>query len=757
MKQIFLTFFVLLLSAISCQKFDDSLIWDKLNDHETRISELEKLCKKMNEEVVSLQTIVTALQNNDYVTGVQTIKEGESVIGYTISFTKSVPITIYHGKDGKDGKDGITPIIGVKQDNDGIYYWTLNGNWLLDNDGNKLRAQGKDGIDGTPGNDGIDGVNGVDGINGVTPKLKIEEGFWYISYDDGESWTIVGQAQGDKGETGPAGDSFFEDVNQDSENVYFTLKDGTVLTVPLASCDLLSLLKSISYIPAYSDGKATVLFVKKEDSYVEMTFEVSPKNVVEAIAENWDNILSLKAVNTITRSIDFIELPILSCEANSKNGTINIKASCSTLSDAFFDGTQSVSVRLSIADKTNEIISSYIALVPERTAKTTEYFVETTYRISESNKNVLVYNYRSIAGENNPVVCVDYGDGTYGTEYWHSYKSAGEYKVIFYCEQPITEIAKFSFQGIPSLRGIVIPATVKTIGECAFFSGTSKPINEFLENVTFEADSQLTTLKFGAFACLPNLYEIKLPSSLENIEEKVFMHCPSLARVYATGKYHSISTSAGGYVYYEAEGRLEPIVIFPANTGCEDYVMMSMPVKFLSGAITNHKTLKSMYFMGGITEIDSSNFLECNLLQKVDLDKTTKIGDDVFVNCPSLLFLDMPKVSEIGVNSICNNESLESIVFSDENLKTINSVGNNNDNLREVSIPLGVTSISNSFNGSSALETIYIYSPEPPVLSESFSSVTSETKVYVPEDALEKYMNDESWKALRDNIISSSF
>jgi hypothetical protein len=112
--------------------FDDSSIWEKLDeygetlkDHEQRISELEELCKQMNTNISSLQAIVAALQNNDYVTAVVPVVKDGATIGYTITFSKSQPITIYHGQDGKDGadgKDGYTPQIGVKQDTDGIYY-----------------------------------------------------------------------------------------------------------------------------------------------------------------------------------------------------------------------------------------------------------------------------------------------------------------------------------------------------------------------------------------------------------------------------------------------------------------------------------------------------------------------------------------------------------------------------------------------------------------------------------------------------------
>ena len=254
MKRFFLlVVFATTLALTSCQ-FDDSEIWLKLDDHESRITNLEELCKQMNTNISSLQTIVTALQNNDYVTGVTPITKNGEVIGYTITFTKSQPITIYHGEDGKngangkDGKDGYTPQIGVKQDSDGIYYWTLDGEWLYDVNGNKIRAigadgeNGEDGQDGTNGTDGKDGADGQDGKDGITPQLKIENDYWYVSYDNGKTWTKLGKATGEdgvdgsngaNGKDGVDGDSFFQNVNTaNAEYVIFTLADGTQIKLP---------------------------------------------------------------------------------------------------------------------------------------------------------------------------------------------------------------------------------------------------------------------------------------------------------------------------------------------------------------------------------------------------------------------------------------------------------------------------------------------------------------------------------------------
>ena len=200
MKKIFL-YIAITLGLLSCNH-KDSLWQEVVEDLDERVETLEMLCAEMNTNITSLQTIVDVLQSNDFITSIVEIKKDGEVIGYTITFGKYDPITIYHGQDGKDGqngqngadgKDGSTPVIGVAQDTDGVYYWTLNGEWLLDDNGNKLPVSGKDGQDG------------ADGKDGITPLLKIENGYWYISYDNGATWTESGKATGDNGQDGQNG------------------------------------------------------------------------------------------------------------------------------------------------------------------------------------------------------------------------------------------------------------------------------------------------------------------------------------------------------------------------------------------------------------------------------------------------------------------------------------------------------------------------------------------------------------------------
>lgn len=239
-----LTFTALLaVVAFTSCKYDDDDIWNSVHGLENRVTKLEELCKQMNTNISSLQTIVTALQNNDYVTGITPVMQGGKEVGYTITFSKSNPITIYHGKDGQngedgtDGKDGVTPTIGVKQDTDGIYYWTLDGDWLTDEHGDKIKAEGKDGADGSDGEDGSDGTDGTNGKDGITPQFKIENDYWFISYDNGDTWTQLGKATGEDGkdgEDGISGDSMFTgiDYKTSTDYVIFTLADGTQIKLP---------------------------------------------------------------------------------------------------------------------------------------------------------------------------------------------------------------------------------------------------------------------------------------------------------------------------------------------------------------------------------------------------------------------------------------------------------------------------------------------------------------------------------------------
>ena len=240
---------VFLAGALLLASCNNKEILSRLDQHDKEIAALQSDVAKLktavdqiNSNISALSTLVYAINDYDYVTSITSVKNNDGVvIGYTIKFTKSDPVTIYHGEKGEKGDPGdpgapgnpgdpgdpgdpgtpgATPTIGVVYGN-GVYYWTVNGELLRDAEGNPVIASGAKGDPGTPGNDGI------------TPQLDIQEGYWVISYDNGETWQQVAPAYAESqgGSNCNCPDPVFSGVKETKSAIVFTLADGTKLSI----------------------------------------------------------------------------------------------------------------------------------------------------------------------------------------------------------------------------------------------------------------------------------------------------------------------------------------------------------------------------------------------------------------------------------------------------------------------------------------------------------------------------------------------
>lgn len=192
--------------------YDDSDLQTRMDQAEADIAELQQLVKDINTNISSLVTVVDALKNSDQITSMTPLSDGS---GYTITFSKSGTITIYNGKNGVDGTngtngangengaDGHTPVISVKLDQDGQYYWTVDGEYLTDAEGKKIPAT----------------------AHIATPQIRINEGNFEISYNEGLTWEIIGNA-------GASDDVVFKQVIDGPASVLFVLSDGTQIEIP---------------------------------------------------------------------------------------------------------------------------------------------------------------------------------------------------------------------------------------------------------------------------------------------------------------------------------------------------------------------------------------------------------------------------------------------------------------------------------------------------------------------------------------------
>lgn len=190
-------------------EYANSRFEERIADVDSLVSWLESYCREMNGQVVALHDIVNAIAENDYVISVMPITENGVEVGKVINFKKSGAIAVHYGKDGQNGNQGHTPQLGIRQDDDGLFYWTLDGEWLLGSEGEKLSPVGRDGAD-------------------CTPKFKIVEEQWYISYDQGVTWFLVGNSAG---AAGANGDAVFKSVREVDGSLIIITADGTELHV----------------------------------------------------------------------------------------------------------------------------------------------------------------------------------------------------------------------------------------------------------------------------------------------------------------------------------------------------------------------------------------------------------------------------------------------------------------------------------------------------------------------------------------------
>ena len=587
MKKILLSVVLATTLALTSCQFDDSDIWGKLDeygqsikDHEQRILALEELCKQMNTNIKALQALVDALEKRDYVTNVSEVRSNGEIIGYTISFAYSDTITIYHGKDGKDGvnggdgKDGYTPQIGVMKDTDGIYYWTLNGEWLLDAKGNKIKAVGTDGTNGSDGKDGQGGTDGKDGADGVTPQLKIENDYWYVSYDNGATWVQLGKATGEDGKDGQDGndgadgsdgadgedgDSIFKSVTQDDEYVYFNLADGTMITLPKHDKENIQ----------FEDLQVKAICCKNWDTNNDGELSYAEAAAVTTIGTKFKGNTNIIAFTELKYFTGITEIP-----ANAFNGCtalwkIKIPEQISSIDTYAFKGTKNLT-NITIPNQMTSIgeyafSNCFITniFIPDNIISIEERAFESCTLLT----SVIIGNGVTSIGESAFYGCSSLKSVTFG-------KSIISFKAncFYLCKIDTIKISDIntwcqnSFNGAsshPSQLGsnlyingelatnLVIPQSVSSIAPFAFYNCDN------IENVTISEG--VVTIGTSAFEECSNLVTVNIPNSVFTIAKAAFydrgaqlknIYCKATIPPTIFYYYEAKSSSSSDYVLY---------------------------------------------------------------------------------------------------------------------------------------------------------------------------------------------------------------
>ena len=649
---------VLLLLGCS-DKYDDSALRNDLNDLENRVAKLEDLCKQMNTNISSLQTIVTALQNNVYVTGTTPLMKDGKEIGYTITFSKGNPITIYHGKDGQDGEDGTTPTIGVKKDTDGVYYWTLNGEFIVV-DGGKIQAEGKD------------------GTNGTTPQFKIENDYWFVSYNNGANWTQLGKATG---EDGIGGDSMFSGVDYETSTDYviFTLSNGTQIKLPTWSafealqrlCNEtntnLSALQTIVTALQNNDYITSVDPLTENGKVVGYTIKFAKSNPI-VIYNGKDGADGNTPVISVKKDTDGIYYWTLDGEFIVVDGQ-KIKAQ-GTDGNNGADGSDGVTPKL-------EIREGYWWISYDNGTNWSQLGKAT----GEDGKDA--DSIKITQDENN--VYFELADGTVIT-ISKTGQSADPniiqfedalVKAICITNWDKNEDGALSYEEAAAVTTIGTEFSEKGIyafNELQYFTGlTSIPNDAFLncnELLSIKLPDNIISINVAAFRGCASLKKIHIPANVESIKLQAFYGCISLISIDIPASVKTIQAGAFSNcrklasVTFEKGSQLKTIgEIIPSN--------------ITKGAFTNCTSLTFIEIPASVETIEAAAFKGCSSLTTITFEKDSQLkiiggGRDAsaspvtyygaFCSLKNLTTLDMSEctqVEEIGEGAFSNNSELQ--------------------------------------------------------------------------------------------------
>ena len=711
-----------LFSISSCSdEYDDSEIKGRLDKVEDRVTKLEEWCSTVNNEIISLKGLITALENKDYVTGVETLEDG-----YRITFFKGGSIIIRNGKDGADGEDGedgldgYTPIIGVAKHSDGFYYWTVqtrdgNTDWLTDAEGDMVRAtgnNGKDGVDGEDGKDGNDGLipyigdngnwwvgttdtgvkaqgeQGIDGLipyigdNGnwwvgttdtgvkaqgdkgldaVAPQVRINNNTneWEISIDGGKTYTSTGVKA-----TGNQGDSMFKGIdNSNAGYVILTLADGrTKITLPKQ----LDISFSIGDV---SENNEVMEINQKTTITVNFSSGLKEGSFSAIIAD----IITPGAIATRAGSSGW-EIEII--KPTFTNGTYNNDATIIiTPVSAAVVGSYAI-VRVTVIDnRGREITSSR----PVRCGRMDLVLKEA---VTEGGLQAAVE--KSLSGVTPEIIRTLVVDGTLNKDDYdyivgqlkglqeltlNSATSIPDRALNHRWDEPDTSLTKISapkvvaigesaFNNCAALEEIDMPA-LKTIGKSAFYSCIS--LKRF-------ASSSVTTVEESAFIECSSLESVFLPGITE-IKRYTFCGCRALVdvvfpEVKAIGecgfKYCTSLKSLSDVLFPKLEA-FTGVNIFEGCTGLTT-VSLSEVTSLETGIFSLCQSLREAS-LPKVTTIGGYAFWNCALLETVDLPEAVSVENMAFAECTSLERIVLPKAETFNTHVFWKCTSLENVIL----------------------------------------------------------------------------------------------
>lgn len=222
----------------------------------------------------------------------------------------------------------------------------------------------------------------------------------------------------------------------------------------------------------------------------------------------------------------------------------------------------------------------------------------------------------------------------------------------------------------------------------------------------------VTSIGDGAFQDSDAMESIVIPKTIRSIGEGVFAECPYLQK---------ITVEAGNPVYRSEGNCIIEIETNRVIAGCAESVIPDSATSIGTGAFQNCDKLVSIEIPDTVRQIGNNAFANCDLLRSFTVPANVRsIGEGVFVNCPNLKTLNVDAGNSAYFsrdNCVIEKDSKTLIAVcngfqipTDGSVEVIGaSVFRNDGSLTQITIPDSVTTIGTSaFAGCTALKKIVI-------------------------------------------------
>ena len=526
----------LALSCLACSKYDDSALYNLIAKLDQRLVAVEEHVKKANEDIKTLKSLVSAASQGKTITEVKKTDEG-----YDLTFSDKQVISI---KMGRDGMDGHSPKISVALDG-GVYYWQLDGKWLLDTQGQKVRVSGetgpqgipgkdgatgpqgipgkdgatgpqgipgkdgatgpqgipgKDGAtgpQGIPGRDGATGPQGIPGLDGKTPKLRINAGKWEVAYGNNDWTPVTVVSSGISGATTVEGLDLFKNIKETDKEVVITLKSGGTIKLSKQTSTPSNSLQPGEVISDPNNPLNGESIVWDQISPYDYKLSYDGLDLIKWQKRSTQNLDMNR--DSQLRKITFIENYAFEDYQNLKN--VHIASSVTRIGSFAFAGCHSLK---------SATIPSSVTSIGDKAFE----------------------NCRSLTSINIPQSVTSIGE--YAFEGCSSLTSIN-------IPQSVTSIGEAAFTHCRSLTSITIPSSVTSIGRFTFTGCSS------LKSVTIP--SSVTRIGESAFSSCSSLTIINIPSSVTSIGDRAFADCSNLTSVIFKGNNPPQFAGSGVFEY----------------------------------------------------------------------------------------------------------------------------------------------------------------------------------------------------------------